>query len=145
MGRPAEYNFYDNNYDISSITGALKNHTLQRRNECYEKLMNYVKKTTSDGTHDYTIILRDLETTYHGMQETAVNFNSANEYRQRGFEGYGTITSEYVNNGTGESIQGFILEEMMKQNRQFQEQLCAAEGEVRSAPREMGGGYRVYP
>ncbi|HRX48841.1 MAG TPA: hypothetical protein P5120_15075, partial [Spirochaetota bacterium] len=131
-----EYNFYDNNYDISSLTGALKNHTLQRRNECYEKLMNYVKKTTSEGTHDYTIILRDLETTYHGMQETAVNFNSANEYRQRGFEGYGTITSEYVNNGTGESIQGFILEEMMKQNRQFQEQLWAQQREKFDLRRE---------
>ena len=129
MGRPEEYYYYDNNYDISSITGALKNFAEDKRNQYYTDLMNYVKRTTAEGTHDYTIILRDLESAYHGLQETAVDFNSKNENRQRGFEGYGTITREYVNNGPGESIQGLIMAELMKQNRAFQEQQWANQKE----------------
>ncbi len=45
------------------------------------------------------------------------------EVRQRGLEGYITITREYVNNGSSKSIQGMIVESLITQSRSLQEKL----------------------
>ncbi len=116
------YDFYDMNYNIADVTGALKGSVKTLKDENYYELMTYVRNSVGNKTHDYTIILRDLEGAYHGLQETAVAFNSANEKKQRGYDGYGEITRQYVNNGAGESIQGLIFAELKKQSEQFQEQ-----------------------
>jgi hypothetical protein len=128
-----QYEFYDRNFSISAVTGVLKGRAETIRLEYYAALMAYSNKCTAEGKHDNTVILRDMEKTYHGLQEFAAGFNltadTDGEKRQRGLEGYGTITREYVNNGNVESIQGLIMTALMKQSSTFQEQLWTQQKE----------------
>ena len=115
------YELYDRSYDISKIAGLIKDRAKSERDKHYAALMEYVKSSAAEGKNDYTVMLRDLERSFNGLVETAVNFNRTDdkgEIRQRSFEGYSTVADEYINN-----IQTAVLEEMIKQNRSFQEQL----------------------
>jgi hypothetical protein len=100
------YELYDRNFNIKGVTAVMKDLAKQKRDEYYNDLMVYVQKSAAEGKHDYTIMLRDLESTFHGLQQYAVNFNfdqskAESEKRQRGFDGYAAVTKEYVNNGRG--------------------------------------------
>ncbi|PKL18190.1 MAG: hypothetical protein CVV49_07280, partial [Spirochaetae bacterium HGW-Spirochaetae-5] len=122
------YDLYDLNFNIKSVTEVLKNIADKKREEYYNQLMKYVLKTSADGTHDYTVMLRDIESTFKELQDFASNFNfdvddPEGEKRQRSFDGYVKITTGYANDGQGTSIQDLIVRAMMNQSRMLQEQL----------------------
>ncbi len=126
-----EYEIYDRLYNIDAVIGVMKERAAADRQEYLAGLVNFAESSTADARRDKTIVLRDLEKTYHGLQEYAVGFNYKNaavpeddkEVRQRGLEGYITITREYVNNGSSKSIQGMIVESLITQSRSLQEKL----------------------
>ncbi len=91
--------------------------------------------------------------TFGGARPESAATDEEKEYRQRSFEGYITITKEYVNNGAGESIQGLIINELMKQNSQLQNQLWQHQTEKLKEKKErwsevvgyiMNRGYREW-
>lgn len=115
------YELYDRSYNISEIAGLIKKTAEDERNKHYNALMEYVMQSALEGKNDYTVMLRDLEIIYKSLVETAVNFNRTTdegEIRQRSFDGYSAVADEYINN-----IQAAVLDEMIKQNRSFQEQV----------------------
>ncbi len=133
-----KYVVYDRTYNIAAVAGILKTRAESIRQSYYTALLNYSSKPVEEGGHDSTVVLRDLETTYHGLQEFAETFNLNNaavttpadkEIRQRGLEGYGTITREYVNNGNETSLQGLIMNALISQSTRLQEQLWAQQSD----------------
>ncbi|NLV67878.1 MAG: hypothetical protein GXY14_09410, partial [Spirochaetes bacterium] len=116
------YDLYDNNYDITVVSGLLRVATSNYRAGYMKGMMSYVQDSAQAGTHDYTVMLRDLEDTYNSLRETAVDFNSRSEIRQRSFEGYKTIMKEFAWNEDGNAVQQMIISEYARQNRLFQEQ-----------------------
>lgn len=118
----AVYDLYDNNYDITEVTGLLRTATSGYRSGYMAGLMDYVQDSARAGTHDYTVMLRDLEETYNSLRNTAINFNSSSEFRQRRFEGYDTIMDEFAWNKNGSAVQQMIINEYIRQNRLYQEQ-----------------------
>ncbi|HPS86392.1 MAG TPA: hypothetical protein PLY36_06585 [Spirochaetota bacterium] len=131
--RDGKYVVIDRNYSISAVTGVLKERAAGIRQNYYAALMSYVDKSVTEEKHDNTVVLRDMENTFHGLQEFAETFNLTadpdGEKRQRGFEGYGTITREYVNNVNGESLQGLIMTALMRQSSELQRQLWTQQQE----------------
>ena len=116
------YDLYDNNYDIKEVTGLLRAATTAFRSDYMKSLMGNVHESASAGTHDYTVMLCDLEETYNSLKNTAVEFNRNSEVRQRSFEGYDTIMNEFAWNENGNSVQQLIINEYIRQNSLYQEQ-----------------------
>ncbi|HPS59225.1 MAG TPA: hypothetical protein PK514_14055 [Spirochaetota bacterium] len=124
----AVYDLYDNNYDIRTVSVQLRAATSGYRATYMTDLMGYVQQSAQSGTHDYTVMLRDLEDTYNDLKDAAVGFNApvsggSGEYRQRSFEGYTTVMNEFAWNENGSSVQQMIINEYIRQNRLYQEQL----------------------
>jgi hypothetical protein len=110
-------------YSSLNVTRALQNMLEVRR----EKTKRELEKNIAAGTHDRTVVLRDLESLYHGLLLQAASVGTAlpediREIKPRSYEGYAKAVADLVYNGSGTSVDDRIVKDLMAQNNSFQTQ-----------------------
>ena len=110
-------------YSSLNVSRALQNTLEVRRETTKQTLEGYA----AAGTHDRTVVLRDLESLYHGLllQAASVGTELAGdkkEIKPRSYEGYAIAVSDLVSNGSGTSVDDRIVKDLMAQSSSFQTQ-----------------------
>lgn len=115
------YRLYDLVYCSGEISCALLERLSAQREEYRAAYERYIAQSAGSGTHDHTVMLRDLESQYWQMISNAIAFGSEKgESRQRSFQGYRTLLHELLS-GSG-SVHGRIVGALASQNAALQEQ-----------------------
>ena len=118
-----EYNFYDYVYSLEEVTRAMRGNYRDTRETYRDAYRRYADSSAASGKHDRTVMLRDEETMYWDMLDTARKFGAEmGEIRQRSYEGYQTIVTEMVRSDNGGSVQQRIVMGLVAQNEELQEQ-----------------------
>lgn len=121
MQAGVRYDLYDFVYCGGEICRVLCDRFSAQREEYRAGYERYIAGSAESGTHDRTVMLRDLESQYWKMITNAISFGAERgETRQRSFEGYRTLLNELLN-GSG-SVHGRIVSALSLQNAILQDQ-----------------------
>ncbi len=122
-GTGDRFDFYDNVFSLKEAIGVISADYGRVRGDHRDTLLGYVESSSREGTHDNTVMLRDIELIHWNLLRDAASFNSGSgEVRQRSFPGYQALVSELVSDGRGTSVDDTIVNKLIAQSTEFQEQ-----------------------